>query len=80
VNNRSPDAHENIAAETDHALPTPVLALRPKQAAKALSLGVRKLWELTNRGEIPHIKLDKVILYPVDALRDWLAQQTKGGR
>lgn len=59
----------------------PRLALRPKQAARALDIGERKLWELTNRGLIPHVKLGKVILYPVDALRDWLAEQAaKGAR
>jgi predicted DNA-binding transcriptional regulator AlpA len=46
-----------------------------------LGLGERKLWELTNCGEIPHIKLGKCVLYPVDALRDWLAKQAaKGAR
>lgn len=54
------------------------MALRPKDAAKALSIGERKLWELTNRSEIPHFRLGKAILYPVDALRDWMAAQTKG--
>ncbi|QDV91815.1 Helix-turn-helix domain protein [Phycisphaerae bacterium RAS2] len=57
----------------------PVLALRPREAAKALGLGERKLWELTNRGIIPHIKLDKCVLYPVDALRAWLVHHASGG-
>ena len=51
------------------------LALRPRDAARALGLGERKLWELTNCNEIPHIKLGKCILYPVDALRDWLTKK-----
>lgn len=60
--------------------PAPIpLALRPKQAAAALGLGQRKLWELTNRGLIPHVRLpdSKCILYPVDLLRDWLGDQAK---
>ncbi len=54
------------------------LALRPKEAAKALGLGARKLWELTNRGLIPHVRLDKAILYPVEAINKWLSEQSAG--
>lgn len=60
------------------------LALRPKDAALALGIGERLLWSLTNQGIIPHLKLGKATLYPVDLLRDWLAEQaaatTKGGK
>jgi excisionase family DNA binding protein len=58
----------------------PRLALRPREAARALGIGERKLWELTNRRAIPHIKLGKVVLYPVGELERWLAEQTKGAR
>ena len=57
--------------------PTPVLALRPKRAALALGIGVRKLWELTNRGEIPHARLGTAIVYPVTTLREWLQTKCK---
>ncbi len=56
------------------------LALRPKDAAKALGIGERLLWSLTNRGEIPHVKIGRATLYPVDQVRAWLAEQAKGGR
>ncbi len=55
------------------------LALRPKDAARALNIGERLLWSMTNRGEIPCVRLGKAVLYPVDALREWLAQRAKGG-
>ena len=56
------------------------LALRPKDAAKALGIGERLLWSLTNRNEIPHFKLGSATLYSVDALRQWMAEQaTKRG-
>jgi excisionase family DNA binding protein len=58
---------------------TPRLALRPKEAAKALGIGERLLWSLTNRGEIPHVWLGKAILYPVAELERWLSEQTAGG-
>lgn len=55
------------------------LALRAKDAARLLSISTRALWSLTNRGEVPHVRIGKSVLYPTDALRAWLAQQTKGG-
>lgn len=66
---------------TDPAETTPRLALRPKEASKALGIGARLLWSMTNRGEIPHIKLGKAVLYPIAELERWLAEQAqkKGG-
>ena len=58
---------------------TPCLALRPREAAKALGISERLLWEHTERGEIPHIRLGRAVLYSVDSLRDWLKRQTHQG-
>lgn len=61
----------------------PRLALRAKDAAMALGIGARLLWSMTNRNEIPHIRMGKAVLYPVDALRAWLtagSEIKKGGR
>ena len=57
------------------------LALRPKEAAQALGIGERKLWEITadQTSGIPHVRLGKAVLYPVDELRRWLARKAKGG-
>lgn len=55
---------------------TPKLLLKPKEAAAALSIGQRKLWELTNCGEIPSIRIGRQLRYDVDALREWIAQQS----
>ena len=59
----------------------PRLALRPKEAARALGIGERLLWSLTNRGLIPHMRLGKAVVYPVAALETWLAVKArqKGG-
>jgi excisionase family DNA binding protein len=56
----------------------PILALRPRDASKALGIGARKLWELTRDNKIPHFRLGTAILYPVDTLKTWLETQTKG--
>ncbi|MEW6249648.1 MAG: helix-turn-helix domain-containing protein [Planctomycetota bacterium] len=53
--------------------------MRPKEAAKALGIGPRLLWTMTNRGEIPHVRLGRAVLYPVDALRRWLVEQVAKG-
>ena len=51
------------------------LGLRPREAAKALGIGERLLWSKTNAGEIPHLRIGRVIIYPVGMLRDWMAEQ-----
>lgn len=62
----------------------PCLALRPREAAKALGVSERTLWTWTREGTIPHLKRGQTVLYPTDALRRWLDEQaqtntTKGG-
>ncbi|MBX3408126.1 MAG: helix-turn-helix domain-containing protein [Phycisphaeraceae bacterium] len=57
----------------------PSLALRPKDAAKALGIGERALWQFTKDGVIPCVKLGRCRLYPVALLQAFLAEQAKGG-
>ena len=66
---------------TEHTT-TNNLALRPREAAKAMGISERSLWEWTHRGDVPFVRIGRTILYPVDALRDWLnrhAGTAKGG-
>ena len=49
-----------------------VLALRPRDAAKALGISERTLWTLTRRGQVPSVKLNRATLYPVESLKQWL--------
>ena len=55
----------------------PCLSLRPRDAAKALGISERLLWEWTNQGIVPHVRLGKRIVYPVDSLREWLRRQAR---
>lgn len=57
------------------------LALRPREAAKALGVSERLLWQWTHDGAIPHLRVGRTILYPVDMLQEWLRRQAepKGG-
>ena len=64
-----PNLSANVKPET------PCLAMRSREAAKALGISERLLWEWTSRGEVPHVRKGKAILYPVDSLRRWLEDQ-----
>ena len=58
----------------------PRLLLDVREAAAALSISARTLWSLTSpRGPIPVLKLGTRTLYPVDALRKWIADQAGNG-
>jgi excisionase family DNA binding protein len=55
------------------------LAFRPKDAAHALGISPRMLWQLTRDGKIPHIRLGRCIRYPIKDLQAWMSQQQEGG-
>jgi hypothetical protein len=58
------------------------LALRPREAAKALGISARTLWGLTApRGPIPCLRIGhgkrRTVLYPVADLQAWLSRQAE---
>ena len=66
--------------------PSSLLALRPREAAKALSISPRLLWQLTKDGHIPCVRVGsgkrRTVLYPLADLQAWLTRQAataKGG-
>lgn len=58
-----------------NAAPALLLALRPREAARALGISERTLWTWTQAGDVPHLRRNGTILYPVDTLRRWLDEQ-----
>lgn len=54
--------------------PPPVspLLLRARDAAAALSISPRALWERTNRGEIPVVRIGVAVRYDPSDLRAWI--------
>ena len=60
------------------------LALRPREAAKALGISPRLLWQLTRDGHIPCVRVGsgtrKTVLYPVAELQVWLTRQAAQAR
>ena len=55
------------------------LLISAKETARALSISSRKLWELTNCGNIPHVKIGTRTLYDPNDLRAWIDRRKKGG-
>lgn len=55
---------------------TYTLALRPRKMAAALGVSERTLWTWTDAGEIPHVRRGATVMYPVDAVRRWLDEQS----
>lgn len=50
------------------------MLLTPRQAARALNISERTLWQRTKDGVIPAIKLGHLVRYSPDDLRDWIRQ------
>jgi excisionase family DNA binding protein len=59
---------------------TQILALRPRDAAKALGISPRLLWQLTHDGQIPCVRVGsgkrRTVLYPTADLQTWLSRQS----
>ena len=57
------------------------LAMRPREAAKALGISTRLLWQLTHDGEIPCVRIGtgtgRTVLYPIAILAAWLEKQVE---
>jgi excisionase family DNA binding protein len=51
------------------------LLLTAPDAAAALSISERTLWQLTKDGTIPAVRLGRSVRYDVAALRAWLERQ-----
>ena len=58
---------------------TEPLAMRPQQAAKALGISARHLWQLTKDGEIRSVRAGQSVLYPILELQRWLAPKQDEG-
>ena len=72
---RCPVTNSPRASADCRSDPIPTLALRPRDAAKALGIGERLLWSKTQSGEIPSVRIGRAVVYPIDQLREWLKQQ-----
>ena len=60
------------------------LALRPREAAKALGISQRLLWQLTHDGKIPCLRIGtgkrRVVLYSMADLLAWLVKEVEAAK
>jgi excisionase family DNA binding protein len=70
---------EPIGDESESVAHAP-LALRAKDAARALGIGERQLWSLTKAGKIPCVRIGRSVVYHVASLDEWLRRRAKGGK
>ena len=54
--------------------------LRPREAARILAVSERKLWSMTfEDSSIPFVRCGRLVRYPVDGLKSWVASHVEGG-
>jgi len=58
---------------------TPILALDERDAAKALGVSPRTMWQLARDGHIPFVRIGARKLYRLSTLEAYLAEKEKGG-
>lgn len=61
-------------ASSNEAAP---LLLSPREAAKALSICEKTLWTITQKGEIPVIKIGRLVRYPLEGLKTWIESKSQ---
>lgn len=66
-------------SRTEDIASTDALLWNATKVAAALGISTRALWTYTNTGEIPSVKIGSRRLYPVAALREWIAERLEGG-
>jgi hypothetical protein len=52
------------------------LSLRAADAARAIGISERLLWQWTREQWVPHVRIGNVVLYPVEELGRWLNERT----
>lgn len=73
------DATCDLLRSRSSAQSAETLLLKPAAAAKLLSISERTLWSLTNRGEIPCVRIGRSVRYDRRDLADWINSK-KGGQ
>jgi len=55
----------------------PRLLVSPREAAKALAVCEKTLWNLTKRGEIPCLRIGRSVRYSLPALEAWVKDHSE---
>lgn len=54
------------------------MLLRPSEAAKRLAICERTLYTLTQTGQIPSVRIGRLVRYSPNAIQDWIAHSEAG--
>ena len=54
--------------------------LNVKQTAKILAISPRKLWEIANRKDIPHVRIGRCVRYREEDIDAYVASRRVGKR
>ncbi len=68
------NAHQEphqLPPEPDSSRPTPLL-VDAREAARLLGIGTRLLWALTNRREVPSVRIGRLVKYRPSDLRAYV--------
>ena len=63
----------------NNATENTALLLTPQQAAQTLAISPRKLWGMTDSGEIPHLRVGRCVRYPLADLQRFIDEHKNGG-
>jgi len=77
VETEGAEAFEQVPERLHEPNPGPLLTI--PEVASRLRISRNLAYELAARGELPHIRLGRVIRVPRDALEDWIAASTVPG-
>ncbi len=73
------EGYREASAEGFPSKPEPLL-VKASEAARLLGIGTRKLWTMTNTGEIPCVRFGTAVRYSLATLRAVIARKEKGRR
>jgi excisionase family DNA binding protein len=71
-------SHEIAKAqrESELQIARPLLITRD-EAAALLTISPRKLWSMTNAGQVPCIRMGRTVRYCPSALREWVERSVQ---
>jgi excisionase family DNA binding protein len=75
MNERDGSAAETVVKPPIWLAPIARLLLTPPEAAAALGISPRLLWQLTKDGHIPAVRLGKAVRYSPAALQQWISDR-----
>ncbi len=56
----------------------PLICYSASEIAGITGLSISTIRKLTRKGVLPHVKVGRRIVYPVDAIHEWLLSNTIG--